>query len=75
MKRTLPIFVALFLVSVSAALAQSPEFNEPWKNPKIALAIDPYEGNPIAWDQLATDVRVVAIIHRATIGDRVEQRC
>ena len=54
--------------------AQSPEFNEPWKNPNIAIAIDPFEGNAIDWDQLATDKRVVAIIHRATIGDRVDRK-
>jgi lysozyme len=56
------------------AFAQSPEFNEPWKNPNVALAIDPYEGNPIDWAQLATDKRVVAIIHRATIGFRVDAK-
>ena len=57
-----------------AAFAQSPEFNEPWKNPNIALAIDPYEGNDINWDKLATDTRVVAVIHRATIGDRADRK-
>ena len=56
------------------SFAQTPEFNEPWKNPKFALAIDPYEGNDINWDKLATDTRVVAIIHRATIGDRVDRK-
>jgi GH25 family lysozyme M1 (1,4-beta-N-acetylmuramidase) len=56
-----------------AAFAQS-EFNEPWKNPNTALAIDPYEKNDIDWDLLATDKRVVAIIHRATIGDRVDRK-
>jgi len=59
---------------VGAVSAQSPEFNEPWKNPNIALAIDPFEGNEIDWDQLATDKRVVAIIHRATIGDRADRK-
>lgn len=57
-----------------AAFAQSPEFNEPWKNPKIAIAIDPFEGNDIDWEELATDKRVVAIIHRATIGDRRDRK-
>ena len=57
-----------------AANAQSPEFSEPWKNPNTAIAIDPYEGNPIDWNLLATDKRVVAIIHRATIGERVDKK-
>lgn len=54
--------------------AQSLEFNEPWKRPDTALAIDPFEGNAIDWEKLATDTRVVAIIHRATIGDRVDRK-
>jgi GH25 family lysozyme M1 (1,4-beta-N-acetylmuramidase) len=40
----------------------------------MALAIDPFEGNDIKWNQLATDTRVVAIIHRATIGDRADRK-
>ena len=67
-------FLAFFLCCALTSLAQSPEFNEPWKDPKIAIAIDPFEGNDIDWDQLATDPRVVAIIHRATIGDRADKK-
>jgi GH25 family lysozyme M1 (1,4-beta-N-acetylmuramidase) len=74
MKRKLPIVILLSFWSVGAALGQSPEFNEPWKNPKVAIAIDPFEKNEIDWDQLATDPRVVAIIHRATIGNRADLR-
>jgi GH25 family lysozyme M1 (1,4-beta-N-acetylmuramidase) len=74
MTRTLPIIALLLLSSVITTPAQSPEFSEPWKNPNIALAIDPYEGNDIDWDRLATDPRVVAIIHRATTGDRVDRK-
>ncbi|MEK6335373.1 MAG: hypothetical protein AABM67_10525 [Acidobacteriota bacterium] len=66
MLKNLIIMAALACFTVTAH-AQSPEFNEPWKDPRIALAIDPFEGNPIDWDALATDPRVVAIIHRATI--------
>jgi lysozyme len=68
------ILVSLFLCSTIVSFAQSPEFSEPWKNPKIAIAIDPYERNEIDWDLLATDTRVVAIIHRATIGDRRDRK-
>lgn len=66
--------IALLIGMELSAFAQSPEFNEPWKNPNVALAIDPFEGNDIDWDQLATDKRVVAIIHRATIGDRADKK-
>src|SRR5713226_2600609 len=72
MKRKLPILLSLSLCSALTARAQSPEFSEPWKNPKVAIVIDPFEKNEIDWDALATDPRVVAIIHRATIGDRAD---
>jgi GH25 family lysozyme M1 (1,4-beta-N-acetylmuramidase) len=68
------LFVLAVACCSTSVLAQSSEFTEPWKNPNIALAIDPFEGNPIDWDLLATDKRVVAIIHRATIGDRVDRK-
>src|SRR6266568_3991431 len=69
------IMIAAALPSAAnAVFAQSPEFSEPWKNPNAALAIDPFEGNDIDWEKLATDKRVVAIIHRATIGDRADRK-
>ena len=71
--RRLLLIASLCAASITA-FAQSPEFSEPWKNPNIAIAIDPYERNEIDWEQLATDTRVVAIIHRATIGDRVDAK-
>lgn len=74
MTRTVQLIALLLACSSHLAFAQSPEFNEPWKNPKIALAIDPFEGNDINWDELATDTRLVAIIHRATIGDRTDRK-
>jgi len=50
--------------------AQAPpgNFQRPWDDPKTALVIDPYYANPIDWDKLKTEPRVVAIIHKATIG-------
>src|SRR3984893_16307768 len=74
MQKALLVMAAVLACSSNVALAQSPEFSEPWKNPKIALTIDPYERNEIDWDLLATDPRVVAIIHRATIGNRADRK-
>ena len=74
MKRKLQILGLVYLCSALTSSAQSPEFSEPWKNPNVALAIDPYEGNEIDWDKLITDSRIVAIIHRATIGDRADRK-
>jgi GH25 family lysozyme M1 (1,4-beta-N-acetylmuramidase) len=62
--RTLLIACLLtFLTNVHPA-----EFQRPWDDPKVALVIDPYSGNSIDWKKLQTEPRVVAIIHKATIG-------
>ena len=74
MIKSLTIVTIVVVWCFHAIFAQSPEFNEPWKNPNVAIAIDPYEGNPIDWAQLATDKRVAAIIHRATIGFRADAK-
>src|SRR5437660_3546757 len=74
MIKQLLLIASLLACSSLTTVAQSPEFSQPWKNPNIALAIDPYEGNDINWDNLAIDKRVVAIIHRATIGDRADRK-
>jgi len=74
MIRTVTLIAFLLACFFPSSFAQSPEFSEPWKNPKVALAIDPFEGNDINWEELATDTRVVAIIHRATIGYRVDRK-
>ncbi len=74
MTKALLFMVTIFACPSFEAFSQSPEFSEPWKNPQIALAIDPFEGNDINWDELATDTRVVAIIHRATIGYRADRK-
>src|SRR5258706_12588757 len=70
MIRTLLSIALVLGCSPLLSPAQSPEFTEPWKHPNIALAIDPYERNDIDWEKLATDNRDVAIINRATIGNR-----
>src|ERR1044071_5482643 len=69
------IMSAALLFSASApAFAQAGRFDEPWKDTRTAIVIDPYQGNSIDWEQLATDARVAAVIHRATIGDRKDTR-
>jgi lysozyme len=65
-------FLLPFLILFSGAFtfAQTGDFNQPWTDPTIAIVLDPYEGNSIDWDKVATDTRVVAVIHRGTIGSR-----
>lgn len=48
--------------------------NAPWKNSNTAIVIDAYQGNPIDWDEMATDERVVGVIHRSSIGLRTDTK-
>ncbi|HNI81245.1 MAG TPA: glycoside hydrolase family 25 protein [Rhodocyclaceae bacterium] len=57
--------LATLALSFNAGAA---EFNAPWNDAQIALVIDPYAANSLKWDALAGEPRVVAIIHKATIG-------
>jgi lysozyme len=44
------------------------EFYQPWESGWMPLIIDAYAKNVIDWDKLATDPRVVGVIHKATEG-------
>jgi len=44
----------------------------PWKNNLTSIVIDAYEGNSIDWDKMATDKKVVAVIHRASNGTKAD---
>ncbi|PSJ61463.1 glycoside hydrolase family 25 protein [Pseudaminobacter soli (ex Li et al. 2025)] len=55
--------LALHLMPASAS-----DFSQPWKNPDRALIIDAYEYNPIDWDKLVTDKRIVGFINKASDG-------
>lgn len=67
LRLTITFVLAAFLYS---ATAHASEFSAPWEEKDRAIIIDPYEENPIDWEKLKQDKRVVAIIHRATIGFR-----
>jgi lysozyme len=64
----------LLVVTAAICCVQAGEFKEPWNSDKAAIVLDPFQGNTIDWDKLATDARVVGIIHRATIGYRKDIR-
>jgi len=48
------------------------DFSSPWKNSDSTIVIDAYEGNSIDWNQMATDKKVAGVIHRSSIGLRVD---
>lgn len=49
-------------------------FNSPWRREDTSIVIDAYELNAINWNQMGTDPRVVGVIHRSSIGMRVDKR-
>ena len=46
--------------------------NSPWNRSDSTIVIDAYEGNSIDWNQMSTDKKVVGVIHRSSIGMRVD---
>lgn len=62
------VLSCFIVILILAATASAAEFDAPWKDPAVTLVIDPYYANSIDWDKLATEPRVAAIIHKATIG-------
>lgn len=47
-------------------------YNSPWNKSSTSIVIDAYEGNSIDWNKMATDTKVAAVIHRSSIGMRVD---
>lgn len=61
--------ITIFIAGVAlSGCTLAAEFDHPWKNPNNAILIDPYYANSINWEKLATEPRVVAIIHKSTNG-------
>lgn len=56
--------------SVSSTVSSS--LNRPWTKSESSIVIDAYEGNSIDWNKLATDKKVAAVIHRSSIGLKVD---
>ncbi|WP_199520185.1 glycoside hydrolase family 25 protein [Fulvimarina endophytica] len=47
----------------------------PWKDPEKALVIDAYEFNPIDWEKMTADERIVGFISKASDGLPPAYRC
>jgi Glycosyl hydrolases family 25 len=74
--RSGPWYGSAVLIASTAVLcfAQTSEFREPWKRADAAIMLDPFQENTIEWDKVATEPKVVAVIHRATIGSRKDTK-
>ncbi len=61
-------------LSATCTFAQTGVWSAPWKDSATAIVIDPYAANAIDWDKLATDPRVIGIIHQATQGAATDKK-
>jgi GH25 family lysozyme M1 (1,4-beta-N-acetylmuramidase) len=66
------------VIGMAAALsvdaAAQTDSHRPWDNQAVAIVIDPYQENSIDWDKAATDKRLKAVIHRASIGNKTDSK-
>lgn len=46
----------------------------PWNKSATSIVIDAYEGNSIDWNKMATDPKVAGVIHRSSIGLKVDSQ-
>ncbi len=70
------LYSLICLIScVASAHVGAEEFNAPWKDKTRALVIDAYEQNPIDWDKLVLDKRIVGFIGKASDGMPPPYRC
>ena len=46
--------------------------SSPWNRSNSSIVIDAYEGNSIDWNKMATDTKVAGVIHRSSIGLKVD---
>lgn len=49
-------------------------FSSPWNKSGNTIIIDAYQGNGIDWDRMEADQNVAAVIHRSSIGMRVDTK-
>lgn len=62
-------------VAFIAASPASAAWDKPWKAEDRALVIDAYEFNPIDWQELTSDKRIVGFINKASDGMPPEWNC
>lgn len=49
-------------------------FLSPWNKSNTSIVIDAYEGNSIDWNKMATDTKVAGVIHRSSIGTKIDSQ-
>jgi GH25 family lysozyme M1 (1,4-beta-N-acetylmuramidase) len=65
---------AAFAALAPGAASAQDAHDRPWTLPGPIIVIDPYQANPVDWDQVATDRNVKAVIHRAYHGMTPDSR-
>ena len=66
--------IVSLILAVISFNSHASEFYKPWADAGPVIVLDTYEGNPIKWTKMATDHRVVGVVHRIAIGTRVDKK-
>jgi len=66
-------YIKLGIITLISLHASS-EFNMPWKMVNKAIIIDPYYANNMDFDKIKRDTDVIAIIHKASQGNRIDSK-
>lgn len=59
-------------VNGGGSTTEQASLNSPWNRSNSSIVIDAYEGNSIDWNKMATDTKVAGVIHRSSIGLKVD---
>jgi lysozyme len=57
-----------------SGLTEAQQLSSPWNRSGTSIVIDAYEGNSIDWNKMATDTKVAGVIHRSSIGMKVDSK-
>ncbi|GEM_PF-2969686 len=67
-RKLILLLVTAILLLVSASLAYSENYNEPWRDRTKGLVLDAYELNSLDWNQIVKNPRIVGFIGKASDG-------
>lgn len=68
------IFLCLLVCVFGKVQAQTATFNDqPWLQ-NFPIIIDPYDGNDLDFPKIKTNMQVVGLLHRASIGMRADEK-
>ncbi len=69
------VMAVILLVFTFSSQSHGSDYNRPWRHKHKALVLDAYELNPVDWDVVSRNRRIVGFISKASDGLPPEYRC